>query len=210
MQWSRKKGARLDLTGQTFGDLTAIKIAGMSAQGKTLWECQCSCGKNTVVDISKLRNGHTRSCGCLKYKASFKHGYATRELHSKRLKEYGVWEAMRQRCQNSNNKAYKNYGGRGIQVCQRWNSFKLFLQDMGARPSSQHTLERIHNDQDYCPSNCKWATRKEQQRNRRGLHLLFFRGQLRCLVEISELCGVPYETLRYRIRKWGLVEKTFL
>jgi hypothetical protein len=157
---------RDNLIGQNFGKLTVISRAGSSAHQKRTWLCLCDCGKQIVVDGGHLKSGHTKSCSCLQKQ---KIGDLRRTHgHSMRTPEYRAWAAMKDRCGNPNNPAYKNYGGRGIKVCQRWiESFENFLTDMGLRPSPGLTLERIKNDDGYEPSSCKWATRIEQANNTR-------------------------------------------
>jgi hypothetical protein len=121
--------------------------------------------------------------------------------------EYEVWKNMRRRCNDPRNKRYARYGGRGITICARWDDFLLFIEDMGPKPSPKHTLERIDNDGPYCPTNCRWATGKEQARNRRTNRLVAFNGRTCTLAEWAEIAGIPYPVLRarfYRL-KWPIV-----
>jgi hypothetical protein len=154
---------RLNLSGQKFGMLTAEKFSCRKGS-VSYWICVCECGQKHEVSITNLKSGDIKSCGCLRRltakKQKHKHG-------RRKTAEYTSWAGVKSRCFNQKEKAYPNYGGRGITVCERWrNSFENFLADMGPRPSQKHSVDRIDVNGNYEPSNCRWATATQQARNR--------------------------------------------
>lgn len=165
-------GQRVNLAGQRFGRLEVLRYAD-TLNKRARWFCLCDCGTKIIVLGKSLRQGNTKSCGCLNREKisdravtrNYKHGHAIRGLNSR---EYASWCAMINRCENPNHDAYPRYGGMGIRVCKRWRvSFANFLADMGPRPTGK-SLDRYPNKfGDYKPGNCRWATPSEQQTNRR-------------------------------------------
>ncbi len=155
-------GMAVDITGQRFGRLVAV--SHVLIKGRNSWFCDCDCGNKTVVEIYNLDKGVTTSCGCL-YKKMVGDKFRKHGMSSTKI--YILWRGMRNRCRNPNVKGYERYGGRGIKVDPRWDSFEHFLEDMGPKPSDEHALDRIDNNGDYTKENCKWSTKCEQAQNRR-------------------------------------------
>lgn len=194
----------MDLTGQLHGRWRVVFYAGKQKK-QTMWACRCRCGKEKVIAAYSLRSGNSRSCGCLRSEQlkavpnGITHGRSG-------TKEYKCWRAMLDRCLNSAIKGYENYGGRGITVCKRWqgkNGFTNFLSDVGEAPAKQHQLDRRNNSGNYCPSNCRWATCKEQGRNRRTCRMVTIDGRTQSLVEWVEEFGLNYGAVRGRIYASG-------
>lgn len=165
---------RIDFQGRKFGRLQPISLAYVrvtpNGSRKHYWLCQCDCGEEVVVWAGGLPNGQTRSCGCLRREMiaakNYKHGLA-------KTPEYEAWCEMKKRCSLITTNGYANYGGRGIKVCDLWqSSFEAFLADVGVKPSNMHSLDRIDTNGDYEPGNCRWSTKEEQSNNqRKNVHL---------------------------------------
>ena len=164
-----------DLSGQKFGKLTAIKRVGNTNYGQPLWECKCECGNITLVCGQHLREKRVKSCGCLKKS----------KISNKRL--YRIWGTMRHRCQNPKRKDYKYYGARGIKVCEEWGDFSTFYEwAINNGYNDTLTLDRVDANGNYEPSNCKWATMKEQGNNKTNNHLITYNGETKTIAQWAE------------------------
>lgn len=195
-----------DETGNVYGRLTVIERAENDNYDQAMWLCECFCGKKVVVRGGALRSGGQVSCGCL-------HSELTRErmssiggLFVKYQKEYDVWRNMIKRCHNPDWVNYEDYGLNGIKVCGRWkgtNGFKNFIEDMGKRPAKGYQLDRIDGDYGYCPWNCRWVTRRENQLNRTFTHWITFNGITMCLTDWANKLGMSVSTLNGRLNTYG-------
>lgn len=193
---------KLDLVGQRFGKLLVLSYAGTDKHHKTLWVCQCDCGSAPITVVgSNLTKGNSKSCGCVKRE----HMAQLRAAHRMfGTPEYNTWAGIIQRCTNPNDKAWHNYGGRGIQVCDRWrNSFEAFYEDMGPRPA-RTSIYRIDNNGHYEPGNCRWADYATQGINRRTTHMI----DGKTIKEWAQELGIPYRTALARYTRKGVVTLT--
>lgn len=161
-------GKFLDLTGQTFNQLTVVRRGLSDNRGNSKYWCLCSCGNGVLIRSTDLKLGITKSCGCYMLKRNSEthliHGHKKGGI---RTSEYHSWEAMIKRCTNPNYEHWDYYVGRGITICERWLKFEHFITDMGTKPSPKHSIDRINTNGNYEPGNCKWSTAKEQAANRR-------------------------------------------
>lgn len=172
--------------------------------GRPAYICRCECGKESAIDHYALLRNHSKSCGCYKRDnpGALTHGHCRNHRDSP---EWKCWQGIVERCCNPNSRNHDRYGGRGIRMCEQWRqSFEQFLADMGPRPSPKHTIDRINNDGNYEPSNCRWATRTEQVRNRSITKRLTLNGVTRTLKEWSDITGIKYQTLRNRVVNLGM------
>lgn len=167
-------------------------------EGSGMYACQCECGELKSVSGACLRRGGSLSCGCLREEmlsGRKKHGMA-------KSKVYHTWCAIRDRCSNNKNKAYRRYGGRGISVCKKWDeSFDAFLEDMGMPPTCKHTIDRYPDQNgNYEPGNCRWATMQEQQNNRSNNRIIEHAGESKTLAEWCRQSGIKYQLVEWRLR----------
>lgn len=200
----------IDLTGRVFGRLTVL-YRGENYKLKTTWVCKCECGNEKTVNYQNLIVGTSTSCGCFHKELLLKritiHGNARRGRISS---EFSIWSGMKDRCENERSEFYNRYGGRGISVCERWSiSFENFLADMGKRSSKKHSIDRINNDGNYEPSNCRWATNLEQSRNRRNNVWIEYKGEKKIMTDVAKDLGVTPEHLR-ALLKYKTLDETLL
>lgn len=196
-----------DMTGMRFERLVVVSKADSDRNGNAKWNCQCDCGNTTVSHGFSLRNGASKSCGCLTTEQLVERN-STHGLSD--TPEYPVWAGMLQRCNNSNNFKYHIYGGRGISVCERWHHFDAFYADMGPRPSPDHSIERLDRNGNYCPENCIWATVQEQNNNKSNNHYVEYSGRTMTITQAITEAGnrVDLATARGRLTRGWSVENT--
>ena len=200
---------REDITGRKFGRLTAIRYAGKSKGKQTLWECKCDCGKNVIVHHQNLKSGHTSSCGCFNLESTIKRS-STHGGSKTRL--YTIWHDMLNRCYKENHRCYKDYGGKGVFVCDEWKndkeSFCLWALSHGYKPGL--SIDRIDNDKNYCPDNCRWVTMHQQSLNTSKNVKITYDGKTQTLKEWANELGIKNTTLHNRIHYYGWsIEKAF-
>ena len=191
--------------GEKYGRLTIIELVGKTAHGSKQYHCLCDCGNETIVLGTELRRGHTKSCGCLFKEVQLK----TMTKHGKRYTRiYEIWVGMKQRCENPNKKAYEHYGGRNICICKEWHSFEAFYDWAMANGYKEGlSIDRINNNGNYEPANCRWVTVKEQQNNRRNSHFIEAFGERHTIAEWAEITGLNYGTLKSRLKRGWAVER---
>lgn len=203
---------RANLQGRLFGRLVAVKYMGPYTRSS--WFCRCECGKSIIARGYTLKQGITRSCGCLgielRGEKNAGHGYARK--YSK-APEYKIYIGIIRRCTDNSSDRSKDYIGRGIKICERWrhgdiglSGFECFLADVGFRPSALHSIDRKNNDGNYEPNNCRWATKAEQSRNRRSNHRLLYRGRIITMTDATVIADVSADAIRGRIHKGWTVE----
>ena len=160
------KGFRIDLTGKRFSRLRVLGYSHNHNNG-SFWKCKCDCGKTKITSLNNLRQGHTKSCGCFARDTVVKINKSRATHNETKTKFYVVWRNMRNRCLSKKSNQFKNYGGRGIKICKKWEKFENFKRDMLPTYKEGLSLDRINNNGNYSPSNCRWATIKTQSQNKR-------------------------------------------
>jgi hypothetical protein len=194
---------RLELTGQRFGRLTALTY-----QGNKYWQCHCDCGAEKAVLGENLRTGMIRSCGCLRSEITAARSTTHGQARTQKSRLYAIWTGMKSRCRNPNRERFRNYGGRGVVIYPEWLDFTPFRDWACANGYVDNlTIDRIDNDGNYEPGNCRWIPMAAQQRNSRRNHLLTFEGKTLPLVEWAETRGLSRYTLSTRLARHWPVEK---
>lgn len=197
----------LEISGQKFGRLTVTERVENNRHGQSQWKCVCDCGNVVIANGHKLVSGHTQSCGCYQKDAARfsnkKHGDSDHRL-------YDCWSKMKGRCSNPNDKSYIHYGGRGIQVCDEWNryeSFRNWALSHGYRDDL--TIDRIDVNGNYCPENCRWATKSEQANNKRSNRFVEYCGEVHTIAEWASKLDMSYDALQLRLSRNWTIEKAF-
>jgi hypothetical protein len=195
-----------DHTGEVIHYFTVI---GRERHGVDSWICKCVCGETRVKQGYFLRRGLAKSCGCKKREIlrAFVSRHGRSQPGNEHFNTFYIWSTMLARCGNKKHKSYHRYGGRGISVCERWKQFENFLSDIGDVPPGM-TIDRIDNNGDYSKENCRWASHKEQARNRSNNRLVSAFGRTQPLSAWAEEYRIPWDTLAWRIRAWGNAEES--
>lgn len=187
-----------DITGNRYGRLVVLRFIKTDDKRRSLWECQCDCGKTVIVQKNNLTSGNTKSCGCLSSSLKTTHNKSKSRL-------YSVWHGMKQRCLNPNVEEYKNYGGRGIKICPEWMDFETFYQwaisngFIENSPKGQNTIDRIDVNGNYEPLNCRFVNMSVQSNNTRRNKLLTYQGRTQTISQWANEIGINRRTLEARI-----------
>lgn len=210
--YGKRDGVPSPPPGTKFHRFTVIEELPRCVNEPRFIRCVCVCGTERIVWLHNLRNGHSKSCGCLSIEALkarlTTHGEGTKVGKSP---EFRTWSALKGRCsaRKVREKDKVDYYS-GIEVCERWlNSFENFLADMGRKPSKEHSIDRIDNSLGYCPENCRWATKKEQARNRSSVRPITYKGETKLFVDWCEALGIPEKVLWKRLKRGWSVEDAF-
>lgn len=199
-------GNYIDITGKQYGKLTVVEFAYKKGS-RTYWRCSCECGNDIIVRSDSIKNGHAKSCGCLKIEKL--RNNPPHYIHGQRhTRVYRIWSEMLTRCYNKNIKGYSNYGRRGIFVCEQWHDFKNFYDwAMANGYTDRLTIDRIDNNGSYCPENCRWATQKQQSNNRRTNQFYIVANEKLTIAQIAEKYCIDYKLLWNRLKKNWDIEK---
>lgn len=196
---------RENLVGKCFDRLTVIELAFDESYKKKKWLCQCDCGNKVVVTGSNLKSGHSTQCKACQL-SSMQKGNITHDQSHTKL--YYVWQGMKNRCENINHKSYADYGRRGIRVCDEWHSFDAFQQWAWSNGYGEGVeIDRINNDGDYCPENCRWVGRLDNARNKSNNKVILYNGEKKTLSEWATHFGVNYKNLSRNLSKGYTLEE---
>jgi hypothetical protein len=195
----------VDLTNQKFNRLTVLE-RDQNRCNRVMWKCRCDCGNIISVSTNSLKSGNSKSCGCYKLESFTK---ITTKHHLSNTRIYNIWKDMRKRCNNPNSSNYKNYGGRGITICDEWeNNFMSFYNwSMNNGYSDSFSIDRINNDGNYEPSNCRWVDRKTQNSNTRQNHFITYNGKTLTITQWGKEYNINPHLLRYRLNNGWSIEK---
>jgi len=197
----------IDITGMKFERLTVWEKDNTKPLGRVFWMCQCECGTVKSIESYPLRKGMTRSCGCLNIETAIKRNKVGKHLMSYST-EYHIYQDMKARCRNQKAINFDDYGGRGIAVCDRWlESFENFYEDMGDRPSKQHSLDRIDGSKGYSKENCRWATLEQQANNKSNNVLITHDERTMTIAQWARYKGMNITTLHNRLKKGMTTEE---
>lgn len=187
--------AKIDMIGKRYGKLSIVsELVDRNKNGHIMYSCICDCGKIKEILGVSIRSGMTTSCGCAQRDSVLKHGMDG-------TPEYRAWISMKNRCTSNKSANYKNYGGRGISVCNEWMDFNAFINDMGLRPSASHSIDRIDNNKGYSKGNCRWSTKKEQAQNRRSSVIVRFNGEDMFMDRFAKIIGLTESGARKRVNR---------
>lgn len=203
--------AFIDLTGKRFSRWLVLSRVENNRHNQPRWNCLCDCGKEKYVVAGNLTSGVSKSCGCLNIEVHRAVCIARNTTHGLAgSPEHITWVNIRQRCENPKCSSYEKYGAKGISVCERWQTFENFLIDMGKKPTPKHTIDRFPDcTGNYEPGNCRWATMKQQQANRRHNVFVSYQGETLVIPEWSRRTGIAIETIRQRIKKGWTLDQVF-
>lgn len=191
----KKSSKFIDMTNFRTGILLVVKYSCSTFNHGSFWEVKCDCGNTVFTTTRQLKSGYVYSCGC---KPKPRKARSIKTHGKSKTTEFGIWKAMRLRCQNPNHSAWRYYGGRGISVCDKWKNFSSFYEDMGPRPSMNHTLDRINVNGNYEPLNCRWATKAQQDSNKRSNRYLQIGGVRLTVTQAGRVFNIPWHRIRSR------------
>ena len=186
-----------DIRGKKFGRLTVVEYAGIDKRGNATWKCACDCGKECLAIATNIIRGVKQSCGCLRGENALKHGGARKGSHEDL---YGIWKGIVARTTQPTSIDFTEYGGVGISISKEWLEYEAFKADMGERPTLQHSIDRIKNELGYSKENCRWATKKEQARNRTNTRFLEYKGIRKPIVQWEDELGLTRDVLVRRLK----------